>query len=99
MGTYTHQHTATYQTDILDNREHAEVTFATTVTDTHTAYGVLLKGNEDNPNTVEDFEKLVGQTALFRDLAGGVQDVAITEVIVNHYTLYDEITVSMTEIN
>lgn len=98
LPTYSYSHTATYQTDILDSREFASVSFAPTRTAELTAYGVIIKDDPDgNDATVEDFEALVGKHGVFRDIAGGIHNVAITQVTIDRANHYDNITVTMTE--
>ena len=93
---YSYSHAATYQADNLDNRKFSTVSFAPTNTADLTAYGVLLN-NEEHPETVKDFDELVGKHVVFRDIYGGIHNVAVTNVAVSRHSKYDEIVVSMIE--
>lgn len=94
MGRTQETYSATYQADNLDDREWSSVSFATTSTGTHTATGVIVHDGTDT-DTADDFKALIGKHAVYRDIAGGVYDVAVTSVDITRGTKYDEITVSM----
>lgn len=96
LPTFAYSHAATYQADNLDSRKFSTVSFAPTNTADLTAYGVLLN-DEEHPETVKDFDELVGKHVVFRDIYGGIHNVAVTNLSVNRHSKYDEIAVSMTE--
>lgn len=97
-GVYEHSHDATYQTDILDAREHASVSFAKTKTDTLQAYGVIMhNGVLEDECDVLDFEHLVGKHTIFRDVVGGIHHAAVTNVSITSHKDYDEVSVQMIE--
>lgn len=93
---YSYSHAATYQADNLDSRKFSTVSFAPTNTADLTAYGVLLK-EEAHPETVKDFDELVGKHVVFRDIYGGIHNVAVTNVAISRHSKYDEVVVSMIE--
>lgn len=98
LPVYSYSHTANYQTDNLDSRQFSTVSFGPTKTSELNAYGVIIKDDEDgNDATVEDFEELAGKHGIFRDIAGGIHNVAITQVTIDRASKYDSITVTMTE--
>ncbi|WP_165043662.1 RICIN domain-containing protein [Adlercreutzia sp. ZJ138] len=94
--TYSYTSSANYQADNLDSRRLSSVSFGKTNTNDLTAYGILLKDDED-PETVEDFEELTGKHAVFRDIYGGIHNVAVTGVSISRHSQYDEINISMIE--
>lgn len=96
-GTYAHDHAATYQVDLLDSRAQASVSFAPTQTTEHTAYGSIPVEDRDRTASVEEFEALVGTHAIFRDIKGGICNVAVTNVSVSQDEISDNITVNMIE--
>lgn len=88
------QYAANYQADSLDAREYQSVSFGATRSATHTAVGIVLH-DEKGQDPTDDFIALVGKHAVYRDIAGGIYDVAITDVQVSRGYGYDDIVITM----
>lgn len=93
LPTYAYSKEAPYQANKLGRRQYDSVSIGTTKTQTTTVIGALI---EDITNeTVDDFEEILGEHVVFRDIHGGIQNAAIIAINVVRHELFDEISLDL----
>lgn len=90
---YAYSNQATYQADKLGARKWESVSFGATNSQMATVTGALIEGKTEE--TVADFERLVGQHVVFRDIHGGIQNAAVVSIEVARHERFDEVSLEV----